>query len=358
MSTAAVAGPVNIIRGGSFYQTYPTIQAAVSASQDGDTVAIDPGTYTEQVTITTAITLEGAGQNLTVIKSPASLAQTGPGWFNLKNQDVYALIGVKATNPAGLVTVKNLTVDGDNQGASIDVNEKDFQGIGVYNTNATIDSVTVTQVRTPSPTSYPAPWENEPSGMNHNEGIFAESATGEGSHTLTVRNSTVSKSQKTWILAWGPTLVVDIHDNLLQGYGQTLHSSGNAIQIASSDRSQLGGANGDRRGTTGSVFNNQILGFGQLIPPPPSSGYNDATHQYDQDYNIATGYYNNNSYLNLGQGGPSGVLLYQAGNGVQISGNTITGPGIFTWLNGMTSNVGGGYGNVGVNIFGSPNPAV
>ena len=357
-SNGTLANQVDIIRGGSSIQTYSTIQAAVSASQDGDTVDVGPGTYIEQVTITTAITLQGAGEGSTTIQSPASasLAITGGNWKNLKNQNVYALIGIKKST--GQVTVKNITVDGDDQGTAIDTDNNDFQGIGAYDSNVTVDSVTVTNVRAVSPTSYAPEYPNEPSGMNHNEGIFAESALGAGAHTLTVRNSTIADSQKTWILAWGPTLVVDIHDNLLQGYGQTLHSSGNSIQIASSDRTGLGGANGDRRGTTGSVYNNQILGFGQVIPPPPPTGYNNTTHQYDGDYNIATRDYNNNSYLNLGQGGPSGVFLYQAGNGVQIYGNTITGPGVFTWLNSMTSNVGGGYGNVGVSIHNSPNPVV
>ncbi|MDX9767315.1 MAG: hypothetical protein RBT51_08240 [Ectothiorhodospiraceae bacterium] len=333
---------------------YANIQAAVDAAVDGDSVVMAAQTYVEQVTITKAITLEGAGIGQTIVRSPAaaSLTQSGGNWTNLKNQDVFAVIGVK-TGTAGQVTIRNLTVDGDDQGYLPDVdypdkNAYDFQGIGVYDSNVIVDSVLVTGVRAlASDYGYGPPdvYPDEPSGMNHNASIFAESAEGAGTHTLVVRNSTITKFQKTALLAWGPTLVVDIHDNTLQGYGQTLHSSGNGIQIASSNLSGGAGTSGDRRGTTGSIANNQILGFGHVIPE--QSGV----------FDPVTGFYSNGSYLNLGQSGPSAILLYQAGTGVQITGNTITGPGTYSWHSNLTSN-DGGYSSTGVNVLYSMNVTV
>ena len=204
----------------------------------------------------------------------------------------------------------------------------------------TINTVKVTGVRelaTDFGQTVPAGYTplDQPSGMNHNDSIFAESAAGAGTHTLTVTNSTITKFQKTALLAWGPTLVVDINNNTFQGYGKTLWSTGNAIQIASSDRSGLGGANGDRRGTSGSVTNNQMLGIGLVIPEPGQEG----------------------SYLNLGLLGPSGVLLWETASGFQITGNTITGPGVFSWHSSITS-TDGGFGNMGVDIYNSPNTTV
>ena len=345
LTVATTANAVHLSHN-SVITDFTTIQDAVDAATDGDTVNIDAGVFVEQVTVTKAITLQGAGIDQTVVKSPVSdsLLQSGGNWKDLKNRDVFALIGIK-TNSSSLVTIKNLTVDGDSKGFLSDLrypdkNLYDFQGIGAFNSTVTIDTVKVTGVRelaTDFGQTVPAGYTptDQPSGMNHNDSIFAESAAGAGTHTLTVTNSTVTKFQKNALLAWGPTLVVDINNNTFQGYGKTIWSTGNALQIASSDRSGLGGANGDRRGTSGSVTNNQILGIGLVIPEPGQDG----------------------SYLNLGLLGPSGILLWETANGFQLTGNTITGPGVFSWHSSITS-TDGGYGNMGIDIYNSPNTSV
>jgi hypothetical protein len=350
-----VLDAVTLTHGGSS-TGYATIQGAVSAAQDGDTVTVSAGTFVEQVTITHGITLQGAGQSQTVIRSPltADLVQTGGNWRNLKDQDIFAVVGIKSTTSA--VTVKNLTVDGYDQGhltgannarIDTDFNLFDFEGIGAFDTTVTIDNVKVTRLRelassrtddsTHAPYAVPSGYTptDQPSGMNHNEAIFAESKAGAGNHTLTVTNSYIDKFQKTAILAWGPTLVVDINHNTIQGYGKTLWSTGNGIQIASSDRSSMGGSNGDRRGTTGSVTDNRILDLGVVIPEPGQPG----------------------SYLNLGLAGPSGILLAESGSGFLVQGNTITGVYTPSWHDTGMSN-DGGYGNQGIDIGGAINPII
>ncbi|MGC2856218.1 putative Ig domain-containing protein [Novispirillum sp. DQ9] len=346
---------VTLIRNGTS-TSYVTIQDAVDDAQNGDTVSVSAGTFVEQVTITRNITLVGAGRDSTIIRAPLTtdLSQSGGDWRNLKNQDVYAVVGVK-TDSAGTVTLRDLTVDGFNQGNLMDPldtrradpNNWTFQGIGVYDSTVTIDNVVVTRVRTLAsdyidsgtglPHAVPPGYtpEEQPAGYNHNEAIFAESAAGAGPNTLIVTNSYIDRFQKTAILAWGPTLTVDINNNVIQGYGGTLWSTGNAIQIASSDRSGWGGTNGDRRGTTGSVTNNQILDLGVVIPEPGQPG----------------------SYLNLGMFGPSGVLLWQAGADFVISGNTITGVFTPSWHASSTSS-DGGFGNQGIDIVLSDNVVV
>lgn len=327
---------------------YAKIQDALNASADGDTINADAGTYREQLTITKNITLQGAAENQTIIEAPNRdvLAQTGGNWRNLKNQDVYAVIGVKTT-AAGMVTIKNLTVDGRDQGLipdnvvrSGERNNYSFQGIGVYNSTVTVDTVKVTGVREKASdyngyVEVPG-YTDEPSGMNHNEGIFAESALGQPAHTLTITNSYITKFQKTAILVWGPTLTVDINHNTIQGYGKTLHSSGNGIQISSTDRTGQGESNGDRRGTTGSITNNQLLGIGQVVPVPGNDG----------------------SYLNLGQGGPAPIILNEAGANFLISGNTIIGTGYSPWYNADTSRNSDGYANDGIDIIEGDHVAV
>ncbi|NDJ00142.1 hypothetical protein GWA97_13745, partial [Flavobacterium sp. LaA7.5] len=337
-------GIINLVHNATSTQ-YPSIQQAVDASVTGDMVTLGAGTYIEQVTVTTGITIQGAGTAQTTVRSPlaADLIVNG-GWKTLKAQDVVAIIGVK-TDDASQVTIKDLTVDGFDQGYLPDATYPDknayaFQGIGALNSNVIVDNVSITGVRelaTDFGATIPAGYlpADQPSGINHNEAIFAESAVGAGSHTLEVKNSYIEKFQKTAILAWGPTLEVNIHDNTIQGYGQTLYSTGNGIQIASTDRTSLGGANGDRRGTTGIITNNQILGIGVVIPEPGEPG----------------------SYLNLGMYGPSAILPYEAGDNFVISNNTITRTPYQSWYNDYISN-DGGFSNAAIAVYNSNNASV
>ena len=340
----------HLYRSGNPIGDYCTIQAAVDASQDGDVVNIDAGTYAEQVTITKGITLQGAGRDLTIIESPDAnhLAISGGNWKNMKNQDMFDIIGIKTTNDAP-VTIKDLKVDGRDQGFitypkyDTDKGLYDFHGIGAYNTSVTIDNVYVTGIRNLAnqfatnqgnqnnvvPSDYLP--TVQPAGINHNDAIFAESSSSAGEHTFTLTNSYITKFQKTAVLVWGPTLTVDIKNNTIQGYGQTLWSTGNGVQVASSDRSGQGEANDDRRGTKGSVTNNQMLGMGIVIPEPGQPG----------------------SYLNLGLYSPAGVLLYEAGDDFVISGNTFERSNqTKSWHVDFTSN-DGGYGNVAIDITSS-----
>lgn len=329
---------------------FSTLQEAVDCAVAGDSINIDAGTLREQVVITKALTIQGAGKDLTTIESPdvANLVQTesppGTKWKSLKATDIWAVIGIRS-DATGLVTLKNLTVDGRDQGILPDALYADknayfFSGVAAQNSDVTLDGIRVTGIRGVEPGLPPDVqllYPDEPWGMNTNFGIFAESALGSPMRTLTVQNSIVTKFQKTALIAWGPTLVVDIHDNVLQGYGQTLHSSGNGIQIGATDRSSSGG--GDRRGTSGKIYNNQILGFGHVVPVPGQPG----------------------SYLNLGQGGPTGVILTYAASNFEIYNNTITGPGFNNWYNGLTSYGDGsstGFINAGIGIDNTVDPLI
>ena len=83
----------------------------------GDTIRLGAGTFIEQATITKGITMYGVDSIQTIIRAPlsADLVQTGGNWKNLKAQDVFAILGIK-TGDASQVVIKNLKVDGFNQG--------------------------------------------------------------------------------------------------------------------------------------------------------------------------------------------------------------------------------------------------
>ncbi|MCE2882484.1 MAG: dockerin type I domain-containing protein [Planctomycetaceae bacterium] len=104
---AAVAA--SVIAGSAFGtdrlvpQQYPTIQAAVDASVQGDRVLVSPGFYREAVRLTKAVMVEGL--------SPAHAAQTivsGAGVVGPAFQTV------GGTSYIGDVGVRNLTVTGEN----------------------------------------------------------------------------------------------------------------------------------------------------------------------------------------------------------------------------------------------------
>jgi hypothetical protein len=46
---------------------FPTIQAAINASNPGDTIKVLPGTYTEQLTISKNLTIIGSGAKSTIV---------------------------------------------------------------------------------------------------------------------------------------------------------------------------------------------------------------------------------------------------------------------------------------------------
>ena len=52
---------------------FPTVQAAVDAAAAGDTIALAPGTYAEQVTISKDLNLRGASSGTSTIKAPSAL---------------------------------------------------------------------------------------------------------------------------------------------------------------------------------------------------------------------------------------------------------------------------------------------
>ena len=96
--------------------TYSTIQAAVDAAGNGDTIEIAAGTYREQVTVNGKdITLHGAGTGQTIIESPdaASLVANASD-TNPTRPTKFAVITV---NDDADVTIEGLTVDGRDQAA-------------------------------------------------------------------------------------------------------------------------------------------------------------------------------------------------------------------------------------------------
>lgn len=86
---------------------FATISYAVTKVQEGDTIYVDAGTYTEQVTLDKGLVIIGAGMNATSILKPA-VTVAPPGSFT--EQGVIQT----AQSITGDVHLRNLSVTGDN----------------------------------------------------------------------------------------------------------------------------------------------------------------------------------------------------------------------------------------------------
>ncbi len=185
-----------------------TIQAAVDAAASNDTIIIASGTYTEQVSITKSLTLQGAGQALTTIRSIPSLATT----FSNK-KPIVSIVG-----PDIVVNINNLTVDGRGFGNANNV----FVGIGYRSAVGTIDHVTVKGVR-----------NNPLDAIQGGIGIYFSNIDFVP-RNATVTNSIIFDYQKTGIVANELGLDIYIHGNTITGAGGTADSvaiAQNGIQV-------------------------------------------------------------------------------------------------------------------------------
>ncbi len=236
----------------------------MDAASAGDTVNIEAGTYIGQVAVVgKAITLSGAGEGQTITEAPATLSTSTENAITYGGSTKQAVIAIQGVDAAAGVTVTGLTVNGASNGDAV-VPGNDYVGIGVYDSNATINTVAVTGVED-------ATFDGDQRGR----AIFVGNDA--GTHTVTVENSIVGDYQKNGIDVRGDGLTALISDNTITGAGVAGVNGQNGIVV-------LGGAVG---AVTGNVIGGNV--FGGTDPD-----------------SFATG-----------------VLLYDAGAGTTISGNTI-----------------------------------
>ena len=333
-----------------------SIQAAINAAHDGDTIFIAAGHFREQLTIDgKAITLQGAGGGQTIIESPdAAALVSNASDPNATRPTKYAVVTVKGDAD---VTIEGVTVDGRDQ-ASIPnpPTNYDFLAIYVLNSDAHIDGVTVTGAD-----ELAGP---DVSGVQRNHAILATSHDvahgGTGPHTVEIENSTVGGFQKNGIFVNGSTLIANIHDNIIVGT-HTANTAQNGIQIGS-----LFGAvgDGDFSGTHATVDHNTITGVGNSGPAGSASGilvFSGDASGVSITNNTVTGWAPAQADPNSGNSG----IAFADSNGGTVTGNTISGfdSGLVELdqfggtLHTPFSHSGNTYDDNGVNIALQPNPA-
>ncbi|UCC45716.1 MAG: right-handed parallel beta-helix repeat-containing protein [Candidatus Zixiibacteriota bacterium] len=187
-----------------------TIQAAVDAASDGDSVHATAGSYEEQVEIDKDIQLYGDGMGSTIIESPVTL----PLYFTTSANN-YPVVYV---HDASDVRISWLTVDGLGRG---NTNQR-FYGIAYFNAGGMVDHVEVKNI------------QDTPFGLaQHGLGIYRFDDDGLA-YSMTISNCSVHDFQKNGITINGSAtaaITVDIHGNTVIGEGAITDLAQNGIQV-------------------------------------------------------------------------------------------------------------------------------
>jgi len=264
MFTIPLFGQVEVGTCSTYTPQYTTIQSAVNASSPGTVIYVCPGTYPEQVRITTNLTLQGLGlgtEQGAIVTVPAGGIPVRDGIFGTPiAPQIY--IADEAN-----VTIANLVVDGS--GDNITTCSVDPIGIYFQNASGTVTRSAVLNEVLPG--GY--------TGCQSGEGIFAESAPGSTSN-VTVSNTIVENYQKNGITGNEVGTTLTATGNTIVGQGSTTGAAENGVQIAF--------------GAAGTISSNFVAD--DIWGPDTSSDTGDAA---------------------------SGILVY-ASTGVSITSNTVT----------------------------------
>ncbi len=251
--------------------TAGAVQRGVNVASTGGHLYIQAGSFDDQVTIGQDLSVTGAGPGQTTIFAPATMAP-----------DSYGKRNVVEINNGASVTMTGLTVSGPGSGTSGSIDT----GIAVLGgANLDLSAAAVVDIS-----------DNPLSGAQNGEGIRVgqprNTTTPATWGTATITNVTVSGYQKNGIVFAGAGTTGTIQNDTITGVGLTNTIAQNGIQI------------GD--GATATVEDNIVSG-----------------NEYNGPFGGASPLVTQSI----------GILIFDAGSGVTITGNTVKGNdlGIYTY---------------------------
>ncbi len=254
---------------GVLKSTHSGLQNAINAADANDVIYIRDGDYTGQFTITgsgfNGLTLIGESEAGVKIHAPGTVLQTATN----PNSSL-ALHGIITVQGADNVTIKNLTVEGDEHGDDIAVSGGDFNGILYVNASGVLRDVTVDEIRDPLTSA------GQVSGVQRGNAVHVVNTIG-SPRSFEMHDSTITGFQKTGAIFRNAT--VTLEGNTISSFGVQHVMAQNGIQLSS--------------GSTGSVTGNHFSGLG-----------------YDGPSNVVV----------------VALLVFDA-TGVQVTGNDYTGTG-------------------------------
>jgi hypothetical protein len=190
---------------------YLTIQEAIDAVVQGDSIQVAPGNYQEQLVLENLmdISIIGSGVGITFLDSPDTLLQS----VDLIGYPQYPHVLIFESEN---ISFSNLTLDGRGQGG----NNYPFHGFGYFHSGGTITDVHITHYR------------EDPLGYQlHGNGIFAADFSGAG-HDLNLENLQIDDFQKSGILLHGEGLKSTSSNVHVVGQGPVIAPSQNGWQVS------------------------------------------------------------------------------------------------------------------------------
>lgn len=191
---------------------YTDINSAIAAAPAGATIQICPNTYSQQLTITQPLTLQGIayGANQAVILQPPPIMELS-GTTPLTNFPVYAQILVQDSGP---VNISGLTIDGGNSGCP--------QGA--------VAGVVFLSASTPSSGKFfNSVVRNTAQGCGQGAAIYAENGSGSASN-ITIQGNSIHNINGGAIM-FGPNVEGTISSNTIDqaNSGISFQQAGNVI---------------------------------------------------------------------------------------------------------------------------------
>ncbi|MBL7905359.1 MAG: right-handed parallel beta-helix repeat-containing protein [Bacteroidales bacterium] len=259
-TTQSVAIPAGCIVNTNTGLGYPTIQAAINATetQGGHTIELCPGTFNETVTINKSIHLKGqTGQTASTILAP-------PSTLPAASDPLSSIIIVSGSGISA--EISGLTIQGPGPTGCGSMGRGIFVRDGAY---ANIHDNLILDIRD-------NPFSGCQNGIAIQVGRMAYSTTG----TATIANNLITGYQKGAIVVDNTGSSATISGNTITGAGTTAVTAQNGVQIS--------------RGATASISGNTITGNSFHLTGNPSDW------------------------------GACGILLYQSGSVALTGGNTLS----------------------------------